>query len=37
MWVPLLLRVFSAINSYQLAVIKQGEQQRGPFDADDDA
>ena len=37
MWVPLLLRMFSAINSYQLAVIKQGEQQRGPYDADDDA
>jgi len=36
MWVPLLLRVFSAINSYQLATIKQGEQQRGPFEADDD-
>ena len=36
MWVPLLLRVFSAINSYQLAVIKQGEQQRSPYDADDD-
>ena len=37
MWVPVFLRVASAINSYQLAVIKQGEQQRGPFDADDDA
>ena len=37
MWVPLFLRVASAINAYQLAVIKQGEQQRGPFDADDDA
>ena len=36
MWVPLLLRMFSAINAYQLATIKHGEQ-RGPFDADDDA
>jgi hypothetical protein len=36
MWVPLLLRMFSAINAYQLATIKQAEQ-RGPFDADDDA
>ena len=26
-----------AIEGYQLAVIKQGEQQRGPFEADDDA
>ena len=37
MWVPVFLRVASAINAYQLAVIKQGEQQRGPFEADDDA
>jgi hypothetical protein len=37
MWVPLFLRVASAINAYQLAVIKQGEQQRGPFEADNDA
>ena len=36
MWVPLLLRMFSALNAYQLATIKHGEQ-RGPFDADDDA
>jgi hypothetical protein len=36
MWVPLLLRIFSAFNAYHLAIIKQGEQ-RGPFDADDDA
>jgi hypothetical protein len=36
MWVPLLLRVFSAFNAYQLATIKQDEQ-RGPFDTDDDA
>jgi len=36
MWVPLLLRMFSAINAYQLATIKQTEQ-RGPFEADDDA
>ena len=36
MWVPLLLRMFSAFNAYQLAIIKQSEQ-RGPFDADDDA
>ena len=37
MWVPVFLRVASAINAYQLAVIKHGEQQRGPFEADDDA
>jgi hypothetical protein len=36
MWIPVFLRVFSAINAYQLAVIKQDEQ-REPFDSDDDA
>jgi len=36
MWIPLFLRVFSAINAYQLTVIKQDEQ-REPFDSDDDA
>jgi len=36
MWVPLFLRVFSAINAYQLAVIKQDEQRRA-LDSDDDA
>jgi hypothetical protein len=36
MWVPLFLRVFSAINAYQLAVIKQDEQSR-TLDSDDDA
>lgn len=35
-WIPLFLRVFSAINAYQLAIIKQDEQV-GPFDTDDDA
>ncbi|MFM7187185.1 MAG: hypothetical protein ACKO14_05160 [Armatimonadota bacterium] len=35
-WIPLFLRVFSAINAYQLAIIKQDEQ-AGPFDTDDDA
>lgn len=35
-WIPLFLRVFSAINAYQLAIIKQDEQ-LGPFDSDDDA
>ena len=35
-WIPLFLRVFSAINAYQLAIIKQDEQ-LGPFDTDDDA
>lgn len=36
MWIPLLLRVASAINAYQLAVIRQDDQ-REPFDMDDDA
>ncbi|MFM2223512.1 MAG: hypothetical protein RLZZ78_1769 [Armatimonadota bacterium] len=36
MWVPLFLRVFSAINAYQLAIIKQDEQSR-TLDSDDDA
>ena len=36
MWIPLFLRVFSAINAYQLTIIKQDEQ-REPFDTDDDA
>lgn len=35
-WIPLFLRVFAAINAYQLAIIKQDEQ-RDPFDMDDDA
>lgn len=35
-WIPLFLRIFSAINAYQLSIIKQDEQ-RGAFDTDDDA
>jgi len=36
MWIPLLLRFASATNAYQLAVTRQDDQ-REPFDMDDDA